>query len=391
MSIAILSDLHFGDGSSRLVDANNTFSTSGAYQKLKEGIFNFTNKEPITCLVLAGDILDFSINSIDSSIKIGQPFFRQISSDKLARKVIYIPGNHDKQVWDGLQWDISIIGNLSAGRPPKPFVRIQAGTIDLTNTSRVELKGVKPNEEGNYGDIFLKGLFDLNATNPEIILAYPNLYIKTSNETILVTHGHMLETAWVLLSELLRGSAYIPNDMGLKELEEWNVPLTSLICTGVGSAGKVSELFYKIEREAYEKKNDVFLKTMDTVLPRLKDILECKWYMRILPNSLIKKILGPLVTKAEDPRKYEKYFDNDEQVKKFKVFFNATKKELSSLGLAEPKKIIFGHTHHPYGRNNPYKTPKLPGLEFYNTGGWLKESKAEIFLLDESRFESFSI
>ena len=31
------------------------------------------------------------------------------------------------------------------------------------------------------------------------------------------------------------------DDPGIEELEEWNVPLTSLICTGVGQAGAVSK------------------------------------------------------------------------------------------------------------------------------------------------------
>jgi hypothetical protein len=64
---------------------------------------------------------------------------------------------------------------------------------------------------------------------------------------------------------------------------------------------------------------------------------------------------------------------------------------LTQLNHDEQQKIIFGHTHHAYGKDNPYKSKKLPSYEFYNTGGWLQENKAEVFLMDNSRFESFTI
>jgi len=391
MSIAIMSDLHLGDGSCRLTE-NNEFNPNGIYQNFKNRIMQFTGNNPLKYLVLNGDIMDFSISPFHRSIRISQPFFRQLSIDKITENVIYIPGNHDKYVWDGLQWDTSVIGNLNNGRAPDPFVRIQPAIIDLPDSAKILLEGISTNKDGNFGDIFLKGLFDINQPNPTIILAYPNLYIKKVDETILITHGHMFESAWVMLSELLRGVSGIPNEISLKDIEEWNAPLTSLICTGVGSGGLVSELFYKIEREAYEKRSNTLLTTLDGVLPRIKKMLDMSWFLKILlPDKLIKQVVSSIATKSEDPKKYENYFDDDAKVERFKQFYTATRKELERLNLREPKKIIFGHTHHPYDKNHPYKSERLPDFEFYNTGGWLKESYAEVFLIDDSRFDSFRI
>ncbi len=225
MTIAIISDTHIGDPSSRLVDSDGLFSQSmPAYQSLKNGIQQFTDMKPLKYFVLCGDIMDFSINAIDDSITKARAFFKQISEDKLAENVIYIPGNHDKQVWDGLQWDTSIIGNLSNYRPPDQFARIQPAWI--TATGAIKLEGINPNGEGKFGDIFLKGLFDKSEDNPTIILAYPNLYIEKKDETIIVTHGHLFETAFVavntnegcVLAKLLERLREIRNELGTDQV-----------------------------------------------------------------------------------------------------------------------------------------------------------------------------
>ena len=390
MTIAIISDTHIGDAASRLVNDHGSFSSNiPAYKNFKEGILKFTNGQPIKYLVLLGDIMDFSINSINNSITIARPFFKQIKEDKLAENVVYIPGNHDKQVWDGLEWDTSIIGNLSDYRPPDAFARIQPAWI--TAAGLIKLEGIEPDENGKFGNIFLKGLFDKASDNPTIILAYPNLYIERGNETIIVTHGHMFETAWVLLSDFLHGVSGISDNMGLKELEEWNVPITSMICTGVGSAGQVSSLFYRIEREAYNKTTTTLSDVLDKVLSRIKDEFNLPWYAKMIPGSLIKKILASAASQASDPRSYEKYLDDDKHAEHFRNCFEATKSELTRLKLPNSKTVIFGHTHHPYSSREPYRTNRFPDLTFYNTGGWLKESEAEVFLIDGPRFESFRV
>jgi hypothetical protein len=160
----------------------------------------------------------------------------------------------------------------------------------------------------------------------------------------------------------------------------------------VGSGGDVSRLFYKIQREIYEKKTDLLSQTLDEVLPRIIDKFDIPWYIKMLiPNCLIKKLLISTASKTESPHSYEKYFDNDKKkVEHFNNFFRATKNELSRLKLPDSNTIIFGHTHYPYSAKEPYCTDTLPELTFYNTGGWLEESKAEVFLIDNTRFTSFS-
>lgn len=389
-SIAVLSDTHLGDGSSRLVNGQGQFDSElPAYRKLKDGISAFTGGKPLKYLVLCGDIMDFAINSIDQAISIARPFFKRLAADQLTENIVYVPGNHDKQVWDGLQWDTSVIGNLSEYRNPCPFARTQNAKINAAG--EISLSGVSGEKAGELGNMFLKGLFERRDDNPRIILAYPNLYVERNGATVVMTHGHMFETAWVLLSDLLQGVAGIPDKPDLKQLEEWNVPLTAMICTGVGSGGSVSKLFYQIQREVYEKKTGTLSTVLDKVLPRLKNEFDVScWIRALLPDWVLKKAILSEASKAESPRKSGGYFDDPLKASHFEAFMRAADKEIQALGLPASKTILFGHTHSPYGSKNPYVSKRFPEKTFYNTGGWLKESEAAVFLMDESRLESFA-
>lgn len=391
MRIAIISDTHLGDASSRFVDDKGRFSPElPAYQSLKNGILENTGGKPLNHLVLCGDIMDFAIESVSKAITVARPFFAQIAGDRLAESVVYVPGNHDKQVWDGLEWDTSVLGNLSDYRDPTPFKRVQPAHIDTTG--KLTLPGLSVQATSNVGDIFLKGLFRELPSNPQIAIAYPNLYIAHQGKTMIVTHGHLFETAWVLLSDLLHGVAGLPDEPNLAQLEEWNVPLTSMSCTGVGSGGEVSQLFYKIEREAYEKKTDTLSTTLERILPRLKDEFGMNCLVRTLfPNSLVRRAILSLVSKkAEDPRAPTDYLADPMRLKHFASFLRATDAQLRNLSLPASDTLIFGHTHQAINSDKPYRPKSFPNMTLFNTGGWLKESEAAVFVIDSERIVSFT-
>ena len=393
MKTAIISDTHLGNPKSRLTK-NNRFNPYGPYSKLRDAIRNYSNNNPLEYLILNGDIMDFSINSFHESINIARPFFQQLKLDNLVKQIIYIPGNHDKQIWDAVQWDTNVIGNLSKYKDPTPFRNIQAGLVDLSKRKKLFLPQVTQNSKEKYGDFFLKGMFkNKNACLP-ISVVYPNLYLKRTNDTIIVTHGHMMELAWVLLSELLIGVSNIPNKITLENLEEWNVPLTSMICTGIGQAGDVSKLMYRITLEAYDHKTETLKKVLNKVLPRIDELLKLPWILEgfdnIALNALGKMALS-IASKTDDPRDNHNFLNDDESKNRFLTFFMATVEAMKKLNLKGPIKILFGHSHIPIPATSPY-SPKLSisNLDFFNTGGWL-DCKAEIFFIDNSQINSVSI
>jgi UDP-2,3-diacylglucosamine pyrophosphatase LpxH len=391
MKIAIISDVHLGDRNCKVV-VNSAVSST--YKELRDSILDFTSGNPLDYLVLNGDILDFSINSFEASCVIAKPFFQAVARDRLARELIYIPGNHDKHIWDAVEWETNIIRRLKEHKEPRKFRRTQPGIIDLIKSEPLELKGVTWVEgTRRYGTLFLEGLFEKNGVIP-INVVYPNLYIKTDKNVYMITHGHMLELAWVLLSELLSGEPELSGKAGIAELEEYNVPFTTMICTGVGQAGAVSKLFYKIQLDAKKGRSTRLRKLLDNVVPKLDRFIELPWYAELFDNALLLALRKAAIYISEDvsdSRYDEEFFEKKSVRKRFLRFYAASCSQAEELGLEPPDRIIFGHTHEPIPAKSPLIVNELSQLNgnsafLYNTGGWLKaEGKsAEVFFLDDN-------
>jgi predicted phosphodiesterase len=406
MNIGIISDTHFGDKTCKLLD-NGVLSE--VYAAFRNQVIKFTGgpsaKKPLSYLVMNGDILDFSINSFGDSCRKSRPFFRAIQQDNLAEKIILIPGNHDKQIWDMVEWERHVTMKMQQHEDPEEFTLTQAALIDFEKG--LSLPGVSHKKgEDSPGGLFLEGLFPNAESNISIIVAYPNLYINTPDDTYVVTHGHMLESAWVLLSEFM--GDYPPvcketnNNIGLRELEELNKPLSDLICTAIGQGGPVSKVFYKIQVEAKKGKKDELKKLLDWIRPKIDALIELPWYAEGLESAFLfalKKVAFAIVEDGKSSR-YDKIFYEHQSVRdRFARFYAASCDQAKRLfQLHPPNRLIFGHTHEPIEAKNPKKVTakELPQVDFgtikdqelllYNSGGWLKDVKgksAEVFFFDD--------
>jgi predicted phosphodiesterase len=397
MRAAIISDTHLGDPDSRLIENGQLSET---YGQLRSTIRDFTNNQPLDFLILNGDIMDFSTNSLEKSLVQAKPFFQGISEDGLSKQLVYIPGNHDKLAWNAIEWETNVISKLRQYQSPRKFRRTQPGVID-TAKGTVELWGVTHAKgRSNYGNIFLQGLFKKGSTLP-ILVSYPNLYIKTKKDVILVTHGHLVDLAWVLLSELL-GDYVKEGHLSLAELEEYNAPLTSLICTGVGRTSEMGDLFYRIQKESRQGKSRELKKAMDSLIPKVDRMIPLGLF-EFFDNALLQglKMLATFVAnnRVMDPRYNEKYLEDPVIKMRFLKFYSATCEEAAWFNLGSPNKMIYGHTHEIIPASSPFTMAgidKLNGddLLIYNTGGWLKykdKSAEVIFIDDKGRISSKNI
>jgi hypothetical protein len=387
MKIAVISDAHLGNPDSRFFEDGILTET---YESFRAAIRKFNNNRPLDFMVLNGDILDFTSDSLEKTLISAQPFFQGIYTDKLARKLLYIPGNHDRQVWDMVEWESSVIGQLRQHEPPRKFRRTMPGVLDAAS-GRLELldpiqeKGTQVNDAS-----FLGGLFDRRLTLP-ITVTYPNLYIKTKKDLILVTHGHVAGLAWVLMSELL-GGFIKEGKLSLTEMEEYNAPLTAFMCSGVGRGNEMSELFYRIQKEARQGKSKELKKTLNRVIPILDRMIPLGLF-EFFDNALLQglKLLAIFVAnnRVSDPR-YNLEYLNDPAVRdRFSKYYSAVCEEAALLNLGPPNKLIYGHIHEVIPAVEPVPITGLEELEgeellTYNTGGWLKDKgkSAEIFFID---------
>ena len=384
MKIGVISDTHLGNPGSGLMDGEDL---TGTYEELRLAIRAFSGKKPLDFLVLNGDIMDFSASPIEESLIAARPFFRGIYRDKLARQLIYIPGNHDKRIWNAVEWETNVIGKLNRHENPRAARRTQPGIID-TRAGTIKLPGVSrvPGKR-RFGGLFLEGLFEEGSILP-ILVTYPNLYVKTPEDLIMITHGHMMDLAWVLASELL-GDVVKEGKLSMVELEEFNAPFNSFMCTGVGYGGDMSELFYRIKKEARQGRSKELKRAMNGLIPVLDRMIPLGLF-EFLDNALLQglKMLAVFIAnnRIRDPRYNKGYFADPERKKRFSRFFAAACREAALLGLAPPGKMIYGHTHEiiPAAVPVPFEgLEELKGedLLMYNTGGWLSDGSGDAGIL----------
>ena len=157
MKLVIISDTHFGDRQNVLVR-----TTSGGYRlgaKFKD--LREVAGEDNDYLVLLGDIFDFSVQSYEQVFRAARVFFKAVKRHNLAREIIYVPGNHDFDMWHTVEYQTRIIRRIDSGELPDAFRHSVPAVIDgrkeVQGERRLFLHGVQATA-GGYGGLFLDSL-----------------------------------------------------------------------------------------------------------------------------------------------------------------------------------------------------------------------------------------
>jgi UDP-2,3-diacylglucosamine pyrophosphatase LpxH len=409
MKFAIISDTHFGDAKCTLIgcDANGKPVQGSMYGQFKAAVGQDNDY-----LVLAGDVFDFSITSYENAYRNGRAFFELIQNDKIAKEIIYLAGNHDADMWHIIQHQRSVINRLQNGKLPEEYDHSVAGIIDDRTTSPTKgfwLDGVTVRTDGGpkYGSMFLDNITGAN-TPTNFNFAYPNLYIATDREMVLVTHGQYLEPYWSLLSEMAMKIAYDDlkiGEMDVEEMVELNYPLSQLACTGLGQAGVLTPVVYQIEIDSKNHDMTRITRYMDRLEKVIDDLTDYGWLKEIVVDFLLKKAKNEIlntISNAKETRYDASWYYQKNAQTRFHVFLAASLLEIATinanfkpdnvnnLNLPAPWRVIMGHTHWPIGWNAP-DAPSLgtvssaapKPLSVHNTGGWLMEGNkfcgAEVF------------
>ncbi len=400
--LAIISDVHLGDPMSVLARRDPETGVIGKgskYDLFKESIRNAFEGQPPDYLVLLGDIIDFSVASYNETYAVARFFFQALKDDNLGKEMIYIPGNHDYDMWHTVEYQVNVTNRLLDRQLPTPFRMSVPGMIDDREDSPqqgFQLYHVKPHTGGNRSRY--AGLFLDNITDPvtPFNFVYPNLYLVTQDETLLITHGQYLEAYWSVLGKLalkLAGDHMglrSPDRLTLKEMVALNFPLCQLASSGTGQAGSLSGVIHYLEKDLREHD----LERVSLYLNRLgKEI--CKgtrgfWgVMKRLAFWFGKREVLKSLAAVETSRYRVEFMEDPKVRERFKDYYDATVFEVETLreeyrmDIPPPTRMIFGHTHQPIAWDSP-KAPniRLPHLPenrrfyMYNSGGWLnKESE----------------
>lgn len=420
MKLAIISDVHLGDPLSvmaRRCRETGIINAGEYYDAFRNAIMQFNGGAPLDYLVLLGDILDFSVTSYNEAYSIGRYFFQQVRDDGLAREIIYIPGNHDFDLWHTVEYQVNITNRIICGKLPEPFRMSVPGIIDDRRPDgggKLVLHSVKVRggEMTRYAGLFLDSI-----THPvtPFNFVYPNLYLVPSGgqETILITHGQYLEPYWSILGEWALRIAgnnlelRRPLRMNLKEMVALNFPMSQLACIGTGQAGPLTREIQKVESEVREHSiarewtgSAGFavkpgLARVREYIARIEEEVEKLtpgfWgWLKRLPLTIGKRKLLEALNTVETSRYNIEFMNKPVVRERFKRFFQATLEEMGELNgqlsdeLPSARSMIFGHTHQPIPWGSPDAPFILPdGMDgdsrfyMYNSGGWLNKVKPD--------------
>ncbi|UCH95348.1 MAG: metallophosphoesterase [Candidatus Aminicenantes bacterium] len=429
MRLAIISDIHLGDTLSVMAfrdQSDGSIQVGCRYNEFKEKVKEKFNGEELDHLVLLGDIFDFTVASSSEAYAIAKFFFEKLKEDRIAKEIIFVPGNHDFEIWNTVEFQVNVTNRVKKGKYPTPFRMSVPGIIDDREgepTRGFTLHNVTARKEKNkpkYAGLFLD---DMTKPTTPFNFVYPNLYLVTRDETVLITHGHYLEMFWSVVGKwglkIINGDLDLKDQdrLDLKEMVGMNFPLSQLSSSGLGQSGPLVGVIQKLGHQMKEHDMtgfDKYFTRLGDELRRLKIIRGC--LQRLGFKYIKKKVLKALA--SVETMRYRIEFHEDPKVReRFKDFYNSTVYEIDEIknkyrtDIPLPTRMIFGHTHQPI----PWGSPKAPSMKpdelpqlpkgkiftMYNSGGWLNKMDennqplfcgAEIFFYDTGEgFSSESI
>ncbi|UCD64163.1 MAG: metallophosphoesterase [Candidatus Zixiibacteriota bacterium] len=434
MKLAIISDTHFGDEACTLVDHRALFKDGVAKPGDKFQAFRDAAGEHNDFLVLLGDIFDFSITSYAEAYKVAKVFFQLVQERDIAKNIIYVPGNHDVDMWHTVQQQIHVIRQVRQGKPARAFRWSLPGIIDDRTDSPTRgflLPGgvlgpidpeKGPDQEPDYETLFLNGISkepDGTGRETYFYIAYPNLYMVTDRESVLLTHGHYIETFWTISGLLVRKleQEELHDTNTLEDEVALNQPLCQLACSGIGQAGKLTSVVQEVQKEVKRQELGRIKKYCSRLRKFISSLTKSKWYN---PLSWVKKGFLKLclsrgekclmdgLKKRKDPR-YRRPVSTEEGKERFAGYYRFSKTEIEQLNrdpelkkidfppIDFPPRVIYGHSHIPdKWYSDDAEDVNVDGVTVYlhNTGGWLwktdengkrKFCGAEVFLYDTEK------
>lgn len=426
MKFAVVSDLHLGSDISSLIKWDSfkkKYIKGEKFQNFVDAIGKGNDY-----LIVVGDFLDFAVESYELVYEAMAVFLNYIDEEELAREIIYLPGNHDFNIWHTIEHETNIINKLKKGKSPKKFRMSVPGILDCRNSvkeKRLTLHGVRREKKNysGYGELFLDYIpLSTNSKGHKVVfnVAYPNLYLLLDDETYIFTHGHYFEEFWSFTGDFLPHIAHDDPDLGnrinymnMVDLVSVNLPLCQIASTGIGQAGILTEISGKIQEDVQNGKLSLTRKYLN----RLSRYIDSKttvnrWYgpvVEILEDMVLKKAIR-IILKAlgEKPKTLHNLLAQGDKrtTERLRKYINASLNEIHAIvpDYSNSIKIIFGHTHMPINfesKESPEFIYKDKKIKMYNTGGWVNEPQkgggekfcgAEVFLYDSKRgFSSISI
>lgn len=394
----VLSDLHFGEVNSVLTDLSEDqesddpmirppfLDLNPAGLRLIEvvrRIAESTDGSVKPTLVLNGDIFELALAPRARAFDVFDQFIERLMPDEdhpFDNTIIYLPGNHDHDLWDTVRDEIdahNIESRPADGRMPGS-VPITAMLGHLDDEHPLKDLGHIPEVESGLLTRLIRHR-NPHLGNVRVRVAYPNLGLIAGERMAIIHHGHFLEPTYVLMTELAnRVFDAEPQTVTTWDLEIDNGPWLNFLWSSLGREGPVGDSI----RRSYDMLNTdvgrVLLaeRMASAMVGSDKDrrARARRWALRTLVLRAMARIkdsqlrhdspLKPSVdeglgTYLEGPVAAHLWY------------------ELTQRDLPTPKEVtfVFGHTHQPFTARRPISTLETE-LRLLNTGGWVVDTPA---------------
>ncbi len=397
MKFVIVSDLHIGAEICTLVkydSAGKRFIKGEMFDSFLDAVGSGNDY-----LIVIGDLMDFAIESYDHVYGAMGAFLGFVQGENIAKEIIYLPGNHDFNIWHTIEHETNIINRLKGGKSPRKFRMSVPGIIDCRGRgkSRLTLHDVRREKKNysGYGGLFLDSIsraFNKKGDRVIFNVAYPNLYLLLDEKTYILTHGHYFEQFWSFAGNFLPHIAKNDPDFGSRisnmdmvDLVSVNFPLCQLSSSGIGQAGILTDIARNIQSDIVSGK----MSLTKTYLNRLAEYIDSKtnsrkWYSPVveaIESIALKKAISLVIKKlsSSDETLHELLVKGDKEASiRLENYFRASLNELNGIDESVSKNlnVIFGHTHVPIN----FDSDQCPRMVFnggevkmFNTGGWVSE------------------
>jgi UDP-2,3-diacylglucosamine pyrophosphatase LpxH len=359
---AVVSDLHLGEESSLLSSSSNIGRFAEQIARLGE----------IDELILIGDVMDFSLASLEEAYGNAQCFFKIICDLDTINEIVYVPGNHDHHLWFQLVEQDGFINKLANGELPPSENEYLSRFVD------------KFFPQGNNGT-FLDPLFTNCQCQAKLRIKYPHHLRAFNKSHYLFTHGHFLEDVFKPVNIILEPGS-------LAELEAFNCLWLEAMWYHVGQSGRLGELVEEAYDDFKKGREEKIYQVADSAIDVLRERAEISavpaWVLKRYIRHKLKKLAKKQLTRSSmrgTTISENLIADTKEYIDKF-ILCRYGRRSIEKQ-IPTPFTFVFGHTH----RHFDDSAVDIDGLEYglINTGGWLREDQengcnAGILTIDSS-------
>ncbi|MFA3919922.1 hypothetical protein [Ruegeria hyattellae] len=369
-----LSDMHFGADNSILTRLS---STDGSVDPLHpsdvllhlvnclRNLVNGNSGDRLPTLVLNGDILDLAFSTENVAAMAFRHFLElTMPEDPAARlfdpEIVFIPGNHDHHLWETCrerQYADSLSGaDWSSPLPRPPHI------MPMRNPNGVP---------SYFMDAIVRSLPWLEKVSVKTV--YPNLAIGSPDKLIVVSHGHFIENAYLMVSEF--ADLLYPETPPRTTMEAWeaqNFAWIDFVWSVLGRSGSIGV----DEEKVYNTENSP--KAIGALLGGAARNLVLK-KGGATGKTLAKgvgELVGTVVTDYFERGQSDTLLSDDGAgVRRF-MRVPVQNQIKSEFGSALPANVtlVFGHTHKPFEAVMKLKDFFTPDFAAYNSGGWVVDS-----------------